>query len=301
MSDGGIWQPPDPTAAAPVPEPAARAGPRGKIVGAAVGAVAIVGAGTFAVARIAGDDDAGGAATPEEAGLAFVDAMGNEDLLGMVDVLLPGERQALRGPLSDIVDELQRLEVLNEEADASAISGVDFEFEDVSVDADATNVDDIANLTIDGDGHRLGRRRGAARRRLDPRRARRRALRPRRDRHLRGRPAPRHRRGGGRPLVPQRVPHRRRRARARRQARTTSPRRASRRTAATARRRRWTRILDAVEDLDLEAMIAALDPDEMQALQRYAPLFLDDAQAELDEAACRAVDRRPLVHRRRQR
>ena len=101
-------------------EPAARrAGRAGKIIGAAVGAVAIVGAGTFAVARIAGDDDAGGAATPEEAGLAFVEAIGNEDLLGMVDVLLPGEREALRGPLSDIVDELQRLEVLSEDADAS--------------------------------------------------------------------------------------------------------------------------------------------------------------------------------------
>ena len=60
-------------------------------------------------------------------------------------------------------------------------------------------------------------------------------------------------------------------------------------------------ILDAVEDLDLEAMIAALDPDEMQALQRYAPLFLDDAQAELDEAGVRALDRRSLVRRRRQR
>ena len=62
--------------------------------------MAIVGAGTFAVARMAGDDEAGGAATPEEAGLAFFEAIGNEDLLGMVDVMLPGERDALRGPLS---------------------------------------------------------------------------------------------------------------------------------------------------------------------------------------------------------
>ena len=43
-------------------------------------------------------------------------------------------------------------------------------------------------------------------------------------------------------------------------------------------------VLDGVEQLDLEAIIASLNPDEFQALQRYAPLFLDDAQAELDEA-----------------
>ena len=35
--------------------------------------------------------------------------------------------------------------------------------------------------------------------------------------------------------------------------------------------------------LDLEDMIATLDPSEAEALQRYAPLFLDEAQSELDD------------------
>lgn len=39
----------------------------------------------------------------------------------------------------------------------------------------------------------------------------------------------------------------------------------------------------AVSDLDLEDMIATLDPTEAEALQRYAPLFLDEAQIELDD------------------
>ena len=48
--------------------------------------------------------------------------------------------------------------------------------------------------------------------------------------------------------------------------------------------------------LDLEAMIGALDPGETQALQRYAPLFLEDAQAELDEAAFElSIDDRSYV------
>jgi hypothetical protein len=42
--------------------------------------------------------------------------------------------------------------------------------------------------------------------------------------------------------------------------------------------------LDGVEGLDLEIVIATLNPDEFQALQRYAPTFLADAQDELDRA-----------------
>src|SRR4029079_11655410 len=34
----------------------------------------------------------------------------------------------------------------------------------------------------------------------------------------------------------------------------------------------------AIGDLDLEAIIAGLNPNEAEALQRYAPIFLDDAQ-----------------------
>jgi hypothetical protein len=41
-------------------------------------------------------------------------------------------------------------------------------------------------------------------------------------------------------------------------------------------------VLEAVEALDLRAMIAAINPGDAAALQRYAPLFVDDAQAELD-------------------
>ena len=42
-------------------------------------------------------------------------------------------------------------------------------------------------------------------------------------------------------------------------------------------------IFDAVDDLDLEALIAALNPNEAEALQRYAPVFLDEAQGQIDE------------------
>jgi hypothetical protein len=41
--------------------------------------------------------------------------------------------------------------------------------------------------------------------------------------------------------------------------------------------------LTASADLDIERMISLLPPDEMGALQAYAPLFLDDAQEEIEE------------------
>ena len=42
-------------------------------------------------------------------------------------------------------------------------------------------------------------------------------------------------------------------------------------------------IFDAVDDLDLEALIASLNPNETEALQRYAPMFIDQAQSSLDD------------------
>jgi hypothetical protein len=43
-------------------------------------------------------------------------------------------------------------------------------------------------------------------------------------------------------------------------------------------------LFDGLENLDLTAVIAALNPGEAAALQRYAPLFIDDAQSALDDA-----------------
>ena len=221
--------------------------------------------------------------------------MGDEDVLGVIDVLLPGEREALRGPLSELVDELRRLEVLAR-TPTLGDRRRRLRVEDVSVDVEATNVDDIANLTIEAtvtgpiDGEELpvgdwirdelGDGSLSSTRPTPPRRH-----------------APRHGRAGGRPLVPQPVLHVGESA-ARRPATPTSRRRVSRRSAATARRRRWTSS-STLSRPRPGGDVAALDPDEMQALQRYAPLFLDDAQAELDEPSS-TFDRQSLVRGRGQ-
>ena len=56
-------------------------------------------------------------------------------------------------------------------------------------------------------------------------------------------------------------------------------------------------MLEASSALDLEALIASLNPNEFEALQRYAPLFLDDAQTALDEAGVSLTADEPRVHR----
>ena len=41
--------------------------------------------------------------------------------------------------------------------------------------------------------------------------------------------------------------------------------------------------IGAVADLDLEGMVATLNPNEFEALQRYGPLLIDDGQREIDD------------------
>ncbi len=134
------------------------------LVGAAVAAVVAVGAaGVFAVSQFNGTAQ-GGAATPNELGTQLLTAIENEDVLGMIDVLSPGERDVFRDPMIDLVSELTRLEVLSPEADLANIEGVDIELEFESVTVRSTNVADIVNVdmrseatsTVDGQAFPIG-------------------------------------------------------------------------------------------------------------------------------------------------
>lgn len=309
MSDGG-WQPPEPGDAAPSPPaagdlppptieqptieqptteyPTAAAAPsgrsRGKVIAAAVGAVAIIGAGVFAITRISGDSGSGGASSPEAAANDFLDALDQEDVLGLVDVLLPGERDTFRQPMQDLVSELTRLEVLDDEADLSSVAGVDLQVTDRHVEQHDTNVDDIVNVEITakiggslkgeqlpiGDWVRdaIGDKDLSE---LDD------TADPEEDsfpitavRHD-GRwylsafysIAENARHEDGDPAIPDRgVPL----------AGGDSPEAA------------MDNLLRGAAELDLASVIGSLNPNEFESLQRYAPLFIADAQDELDQA-----------------
>ncbi|MGI9053382.1 MAG: hypothetical protein ACR2HQ_12165 [Ilumatobacteraceae bacterium] len=299
MSNGANWEPPRSHPAPPPSEgavpttvdsgTAASGGPssrsRGALVAAIVGVVALLGASAFAIVRIAGSDSAGGADTPEAAGQALLAAVENGDVLGVVDVLLPGERETIRAPLTDLVAELTRIDVLSEDADLSSIGGVDIEFEDERVEIDPTNVDDIVNLrmggrvsgSIDGEALPIGDLI------LDNTDAEPSELTTESTEAEEFEFPLTTVRKGDRWYVsafytiaelarndldePMDIP-----AKGVQAVGGASPEDA------------MDNMIDGIEALDLEGVIGALNPDEFEALQRYAPLFVDDAQRELDDA-----------------
>ena len=153
------WSPPAPAAApsspmvgdlAPSPPSTPPRSSTGKILGALVGVGALLVAGVFALTQMSGGDDTGGAASPQQVGTQLMASLEREDVLGVVDLLLPGERETFRGPLVKLVDELKRVQVLDGSATLGKIGGVDFKFSGIDVTEEPTNVSDVTNLVISG-------------------------------------------------------------------------------------------------------------------------------------------------------
>ena len=246
--------------------------------------VALVGAGVFAVTRIAGGDDGGGADSPQAAGEALLSAVEAEDALGVIDVLLPGERETLRGPLTDLVSELRRIEVLSDNADLAAVGGIDIELEDEQVAVDETNVDDIVNLAISGrasasvDGEALPIGDLLLDNDADPAELTTEA----------GEPEP-----FELPLTAVRKDGRwyvsafytvAEQIRQGMEDPPEIPAEGIPTVGGDTPEDAMDNMLDGIEALDLQGIIGSLDPQEFEALQRYAPLFIDDAQTELASA-----------------
>ena len=254
------------------------------LIGGVVGVLAIGAAGVFAVTQMSGDNT-GGAASPQELGDAMMESIAQEDFLGVIDLLLPGERETFGEPLSELVAELQRLEVVSDGASLEGIDGFDVALEERSVEVATTNVDDIANITMTADatvtvngdelpvGELLTDNFGDVFDEIE---------------------GVEETDSGLEFALP-----------------VTAVEQDGRwyvsamyTTAETARQRAGFDeipvegiapkgggspegavdvLLDGVEQLDLSAVIGAINPNEAEALQRYAPLFLGEAQDALDE------------------
>lgn len=280
------WSPPAPASivlsAAAVPKRSRNV----RVVGAAVGGFAVLVAGAFALRAVTADE--GGAASPEAAAQAFFDAIADEDIIGAMDAVLPGEQAAFRDPLLDLVSELRRLEIAGEDADASAVAGIDIEFPELSFRELPTNVEDITNVEVDGlativvdsaaiplgdlvldlvgDVEQAEQFEGS-----DP---------------IEDYVFTTVREGGGW-YVSLGYTLAERARWGSDGAPVSSPEIPAIEAAVQPRGGEtpedgMDRMLDAVEDFDVEGVLATLDPNEFAPLHRYAPLFLDDAQAELD-------------------
>ena len=117
----------------------------GRVAAGVVGVVLLLGGTVFAVTQLGSS----GPGSAEEAVRELLDAASNEDVLGLLASLDPGERDTLRGPAEDLFAELERLEVLAPGFDPSQIGGVDLAFDDVTLRSEPVR-DDLVRVYFTG-------------------------------------------------------------------------------------------------------------------------------------------------------
>jgi Protein of unknown function (DUF2510) len=255
-----------------------RGGSTGKVLGGVAAAVLVVVAGFFAYTQLAGAD--GGADSPEAAVDDLMAAVSDEDLVGVAETVLPGERRTYLDPTIEGLGHLQRWGVLADDLDTSDVAGVDFQIDDLDLRTEQV-ADDVVNVYASGSmtaavdgaslpyGDVIGTRMTEDPSELDE---------PAETSQFEdvmittvnedGRwyvsamfTVGEHARAETGEPLPTGI----------------DPIGASTPEAAV------DGLIDAATEFDIAGVIARLNPDEAQALQRYAPLFVDDAQAELDE------------------
>lgn len=119
---------------------------RSRTVALAVGVAAMLGAGVFAAVALTGGD---GSASPAEAVERLFAAVADEDIIGVLESLPPGERSAIRPGLEDMAEELRRLGLISDDLDLGGVDGVDFEVEGLTVSSEELG-EGVAAVTITG-------------------------------------------------------------------------------------------------------------------------------------------------------
>lgn len=124
------WAPPEQDLV-PASPPASRL-PRAL---ALAGGLVVLGAGGAFALQAFGDDQTG-AATPEDAARRLVEAVADEDVLGVIDLLPDGERELLRDVTTSARDEYQRLGLLSDTFSLDGFAGVDITVQDIEVEVE---------------------------------------------------------------------------------------------------------------------------------------------------------------------
>jgi len=125
---------------------------RGLIVGLVVALVAA--AGGVATWLAISLSSPAGAETPSEAANTMLAAVQQGDVVGMMDSLAPAESAVLSDMVTDYVDELKRLEILDSSADPEKLSGVTMEATEELVfdDKRAKKINDHVTMAALTDG-----------------------------------------------------------------------------------------------------------------------------------------------------
>jgi hypothetical protein len=145
----GWGQQPPPAAqwGAPPAQPPKR---HGKLIAATAAVIVLAGGGIATYVAVSDSSGGEGAASPRAAVTSIVDDLNNSDLLGALDDLAPGERDALAQPVRDEIAQLKRLKVLSGNADASHLAGFTFKARNLTFAKSTTKINDhvqIVNLT----------------------------------------------------------------------------------------------------------------------------------------------------------
>ena len=111
-----------------------------------IGLVAMAGGAVF-FARSLGTAE-GGADTPVAAVQRMFDAIEDEDALGVLESLLPSERDTLSDSVQTVAEELGRLGILREDLDLGSIEGIELDFTGLSFTSeDLANDVSVVSLT----------------------------------------------------------------------------------------------------------------------------------------------------------
>ena len=135
-------------------ETVVRKGSRGgRIAAAAIGVVALVGGGAFAVTALR--SSASGASSPQAAVDELFTAVNNEDVIGVLNALPKGEREAFVPFAQDTLAEMKRLGLVDGGTDLGKVGGVDVEFTGYTTSV-VDVADTVANVKVSGGTMKAG-------------------------------------------------------------------------------------------------------------------------------------------------
>ncbi|MCP3934983.1 MAG: hypothetical protein GY708_06380 [Actinomycetia bacterium] len=115
----------------------------------AVMATVLVAGAVFIVSRAGSRSDGG--ASPEEVAEKVIESLNGEDFVALAELVAPAERRTLVEPAIDVAAELSRVGVLSEDLDLGALSGLDIEISEVEYEVGLiAGADDLRILSFVG-------------------------------------------------------------------------------------------------------------------------------------------------------
>ncbi len=128
-----------------VPMQPPKSGNRGKLIASAAVVAALVAGGAVSYVALS-DSNSNGAGSPKQAVRSIVTDLNKADLVGVLDDLAPGERNALANPTLDAINQLKRLKVLQHSADPKNVSGVSFKAKNLTFTDKTVTINDHVQI-----------------------------------------------------------------------------------------------------------------------------------------------------------